>query len=314
MRKKEKPYNGSLTNKVDLLFGSSPSNEQVSQSTQEISLSSIILPDYQPRQYFDEDKLNKLAQTIEKHGIIEPLLVRPTSSNNGQKFELVAGGRRYRAAKIAKLTTAPVVILNLSDEEALEIAILENLQREDLNPVEETEGILQLLSSKLELDKSQVESLLHRLHNEVKGKVTRNVSGNSESEVIEEVFSNLGITWKSFVETRLPLLKLPEEILEALKEGKLAYTKAVAISKVKDEGKRQDLLTEAIEESLSLSQIKERIRAIKDSDSATPVSPRSEFDATTKKLRAAKLWENPKKWKKAKALLDKLEALLEEQN
>ena len=259
MGKKEKPYNSSLTNKVDLLFSSQSDSQPASQSPQKVSLSSIVLPDYQPRQYFDEEKLNQLAQTIERHGIIEPLLVRPTNGNR-EKLELVAGGRRYRAAKIAQLNFVPAVVLELADEEALEIAILENLQREDLNPVEETEGILQLLSGKLELDKTQVESFLHRLHNEAKGKVTRNVSGNSEFDIVEELFSNLGITWKSFVETRLPLLKLPEEIRKVLQEGKLAYTKALVLSKVKNEKKRQELLTEAIEEKLSLSQIKERIK------------------------------------------------------
>ncbi|MGD2184329.1 ParB/RepB/Spo0J family partition protein [Lusitaniella coriacea] len=311
MKKTQKPYKGSLTGKVNVLFGGTDSLDPPKDTPTTLPVDSILLPDYQPRQYFDETKLTRLAETIARQGIVEPLLVRPKAGN---RYELVAGGRRFRAAQMARLSVVPVVVLELSDSDALEVSILENLQREDLNPVEETEGILKLLSARLQRDRAEVQSLLYRMRNEAKGAVSRNVSANPEFEIVSELFSHLGITWKSFVETRLPLLKLPPEIWEALGSGKIEYTKARAIARVKDPQTRADLLEAAIASNLSLSQIKERIKAlVPPASKPTPSSPKGQFEATARKLRAAKLWENPKKWKKAQTLLDKLEALLEEE-
>ncbi|MEC4806379.1 MAG: ParB/RepB/Spo0J family partition protein [Jaaginema sp. PMC 1079.18] len=305
MKKNEKPYKGTLTNKIDALFGS----PTVPQTPQTLALDEIMLPSYQPRQYFDTTKLAKLADTIGKHGIIEPLLVRPLPERG---YELVAGGRRYRAAQIAQLTAAPVIVLNLTDEEALEISILENLQREDLNPVEETEGILRLLASRLQIEPNEVKSLLYRLRNEEKGTVNRNVSVSPEFQTVTDLFTHLGLTWKSFVETRLPLLKLPPEIWQVLQEGKIAYTKALAIARVKAVDSREALLAEAVDQNLSLSQIKQRIEDLKsESSETTTATQKQEFEATTRKLRAAKLWQNPEKWEKAKVLLQQLEDLLD---
>jgi ParB-like partition proteins len=116
-----------------------------------------------------------LVLSIKEHGILEPLLVRPRS---GGEYELVAGERRYRAAQKLGLAEVPVVIRKLTDEEALALSLIENLHREDLNPVEETEGILQLLSLKLNVAVEETISLLYRMQNEAKGKVTQNVLGS----------------------------------------------------------------------------------------------------------------------------------------
>jgi ParB family chromosome partitioning protein len=189
---------------------------------------------------------------------------------------------------------------------------VENLLREDLNPVEETEGILQLLALRLNVAREEVKSLLHRMRDEQRGKVPHNVMGNWQGQTLQAVFEELGsITWESFVSNRLPLLNLPEDIKDALQTGKIAYTKATAIARVKDDETRQALLEEAIEQDLSLSQIRERLKALQ--PKAKIKSPSSQFDATTRRLRAAKLWENPKKWKRVQALLQKLEALIEEE-
>jgi ParB family transcriptional regulator, chromosome partitioning protein len=311
MKKTQKPYKDSLTSKVNVLFGGTDSLDLQTETPTTLPIESILLPDYQPRQYFDETKLARLAETIAQHGIVEPLLVRSKADNC---YELVAGGRRFRAAQMAQLNAVPVVVLDLSDSEALEVSILENLQREDLNPVEETEGILRLLSVRLQRDRAEVQSLLYRMRNEVKGAVSRNVSASPEFEVVSELFTHLGITWKSFVETRLPLLKLPQEIWEALQSGAIEYTKARAIARIKDIQERAKLLEEAIASNLSLSQIKERIQAlVPPSSKLSSPSPKNEFEATARKLRAAKLWEDPQKWKKAQTLLKKLEALVEEE-
>ena len=105
----------------------------------------------------------------------------------------VARERRYRAALEAGLTEVPATIREMADDQAVEYALVENLQRQDLNPVEETEGILSLVSLRLECDIPKVISLLYRMENEAKGKITRNVSGKTEAETVEQVFASLFI-------------------------------------------------------------------------------------------------------------------------
>ena len=272
-------------------------------------LTDIKLPDYQPRQYFDETKLEELAQTIKAHGVLEPLLVRSLPSQN--QYELVAGGRRYRAAKLAGLTEVPVIVLKLSDEQALEVAIIENLQREDLNPVEETEGILQLLAKRLKIKTSEVSPLLHQLQKQVRGRAANNVIGSETIEQIQGVFESLGLMeLDSFIGNRLPLLNLPEDVLKALRGGKIEYTKAKAIARVKDEETRKQLLEDAIANSLSLSQIRSLIKESKPAKQQEEL--RSRFDNTYKQVKKAKnLWSNAKKRKQLESLLAKLEKLIE---
>ena len=272
-------------------------------------LTDIKLPDYQPRQYFDETKLEELAQTIKQYGVLEPLLVRKLPRKN--QYELVAGGRRYRAAKKVGLTEVPVIVRELSDEQALEIAIIENLQREDLNPVEETESILQLLAKRLKIKPSEVSPLLHQLQKQVRGRSANNVIGSSKVESIQGFFESLGLMeLDSFISNRLPLLNLPEDILLALRSGQIEYTKAKAIARVKDEETRKQLLENAIANSLSLSQIKEKIKE------SNPVKKKEDlqnrFDVTYKQAKKAKqLWLDPKKRKKLASLLSQLEKLIE---
>jgi ParB family chromosome partitioning protein len=181
-----------------------------------LSLNSIIINASQPRHYFDSQKLKELTESIIKYGVLEPLLVRPLR-NDSKQYELVAGERRYRAAKQAGLTQVPVTIRSLSDREALTMSLVENLQREDLNPVEETEGILQLLSFHLDITVDEVIANLYRMRNESSGMVSQNVLTNEAGKTIQSVFQSLGLlSWESFITSRLPLLKLPSDILEAL--------------------------------------------------------------------------------------------------
>ena len=307
-RKTERPFGGQIRNRPkDPLFGDEPTP-----GPQSISLEQIQLPTLQPRRYFDEQALNELVTSIKQHGILQPLLVRPLK---GGKYELVAGERRYRAAQTAGLTEVPVVVRDLNENEALQLALIENLQREDLNPVEETEGILQLLSWRLQLAVPEVISLLYRLNNELKGNVNPNVGVSSEINQIEEVFESLArMQWSSFIKHRLPLLKLPVEILEALRAGKIAYTKAQAISKVKDEAARNELLEQAITNNFSLSQIKEKIQALKpQSDSKLDLTEKLSQRLTkiTRLVKKNRIGSDSEKRKQLEALLVKLENLLE---
>ena len=150
-------------------------------SSQSMPLEQINLPPTQPRRYFDSEALKQLTESIKQHGILQPLLVRPL---DGEKHELVAGERRYRAAKEIGLKVVPVVIRELDDNAAFQLALIENLLREDLNPVEETEGILQLLAYKLNRNIEEIPTALYRLQREQKkaSTVLHNVMGKEKVE------------------------------------------------------------------------------------------------------------------------------------
>jgi ParB family chromosome partitioning protein len=214
-----------------------------------------LVPSPQPRRRFEN--LEALAQSIREKGVLQPLLVRPLG--NG-RYAIVAGERRYRAAKMAGLAEVPVRVLDLSEKEARLLALVENLQREDLNPYEETLGVLELLSEELGKTREEVVGLLHRMRDEARGRVPQNVLGNPEAKRVEEVFKALGrMTWESFVQARLPLLGLPEDLRAALEEGALPYTAALELKKVKDPEARAQLLEEA-KGGLSLRELRARVR------------------------------------------------------
>jgi ParB family chromosome partitioning protein len=301
-RKSEKPF-GSQINAP--WADESPSDPKRAATL--VSIKEIHLPPQQPRRYFDPDALKELINSIEQHGILQPLLVRPMRSGG---YELVAGERRYRAASESGLAEVPAVIRELSNSDALSLALIENLQREDLNPVEETEGILQLLSLHLETTVEEAISLLYRLNNESKGKVTPNVTSNKTVEQVEKLFNSIGtMSWSSFVRNRLPLLKLPQDIREALQSGKIAYTKASLIARVKDSKVRNSLLSETLKNNLSLSQIKARLEELQlnSEKSSDPLSLR--LKTAYKQINKSKVWSNPKKRQKLEKLLSQLEAL-----
>lgn len=304
MSKRQKPPSQRSQLRNVALFKDSQEQENLPT----IPINKITLPKQQPRRYFDSEAMKSLVDSVKKEGILQPLLVRPV----GKNYELVAGERRYRAACEVGLAEVPVVIKEMSQEQAYGLTLTENLQREDLNPVEETEGILQLLILKLGIAQEEVISLLNQLANQKRG-LTDNVVRSKKQQQIEEVFATVGkLSCESFRSHRLPLLNLPEEILDALRQGKIQYTKAKAITKVKDEEERKVLLEEVITEGLSLRQIKERISAL----ASTPQldSPQASIDKTIRRLRSTKLWKkNPKKWKKIQSWLNKIEALLEQE-
>ena len=271
-----------------------------------VLLEDLRLPQWQPRRYFDEAAMQELVASVEQHGILQPLLVRPLA---GDGYEIVAGERRFRAAEKARLRDVPVIVRSMSDAEALQYALLENLQRENLNPVEETEGILQLLALHLDKPTSDVTSILYRMNNEAVKKGNHNIVITKEVAVVQGVFERLGrVTWETFTRNRLPLLKLPEEVLEALQTGRIEYTKAKALAQVKDEAERQALLEEAIAQSLSLSKIRERVKAVQPPTEPPPLAKRME--TIYKLTKKHHVWVDPKKRKKLESLLTKIEELI----
>lgn len=303
LSKKNQPYTSKLRGVAALIGDPSTSVGQF------VELSSINLSEHQPRRYFDPEKLDQLVGSVKEHGILEPLLVRPLPKGD---YELVAGERRFRAAQAANFTQVPVIVKELGDEEALQVALVENLQREDLNPLEETEGILQLLAISLKVAVEDVVALLYRMRNELKGNVNQNVLVSLEGEKIQTFFKSLGLMgWDSFVSSRIPLLTLPVEILEALREGRIAYTKAQAIARLKDDTKRKILLNEVVTQQLSLSQVQERIKAAQPGRE-TPTTLKSRVSDLTRRHNKSKAWNDPRKQKLLEKLLTQMEALLEE--
>lgn len=278
---------------------------------QKVKIDSIVLSKLQIRHHLDPQKLQRLVQSIKNHGILENLIVRPIAFQK-EFFELVVGERRYKAAVAAGLEEVPVKICSLNDEQALQISLIENLQREDLNPVEETEAILQLLASRLKISHSAVISLLYRMQNDIL-RMNDKVIIQPDAQVIEQVFKELGLmNWKSFVSNRLPLLKLPPDILEALRDRNIVYTKAKAIAKVKNLQFRKELLAETIEKKLSLSQIREKIKACQ--PNYGQLSPQAAIESTVYRLKVAQLWKNdPQKWKQIKECLHNIDTLLDEE-
>ena len=179
---------------LSALFGDEkPIEKQANSNTlNKVSISDLSRNPYQPRQNFSEIKLNELASSIKKNGIIQPIAVRPKKSENG-KFEIVAGERRWLAAQKAGLHEIPVTVLDLSDVESLEVAIVENIQRDDLNPIEEAKGYKRL---------------------------------NEEFNYDHESISKLMSKSRSHVSNTLRLLTLPSDVVSMLEEGTLTSGQA----------------------------------------------------------------------------------------
>ncbi|WP_199247005.1 ParB/RepB/Spo0J family partition protein [[Phormidium] sp. ETS-05] len=283
-----------------------PNGSQPELGVKSVHLDQLVLPPPpQPRRHFGETEMQQLVASVRECGIIQPLLVRSV----GDKYEIVAGERRYRAALEVGLTSIPVIVRVLSDTEAKQYALTENLQRADLNPVEETEGILQLLELSLDMDRSKVISLLNQMANHKRG-LTDNVVRNQE-QVVEERFRMLGrLSSESFRTHRLPLLKLPLEVLEALRQGNIEYTKAKTIAKVKDEQFRGELLSEAIAQALSLSEIKERIRQHQAQQKPAAPSLKSQMQSAYAEVIKSKVWDDPEQQEELSALLAQMMAVI----
>lgn len=219
------------------------SHEQSDLRGLELPVSSLTPGRHQPRVTFDAASLRELTESVRVHGVLQPILVRRRQDVDSG-YEIVAGERRWRAAQAAGLADVPVRVITLDDVGVRTVAMVENLQREDLNVLEEAEGYLDLLADRIrsnselasysDPDRPHVGAirLLRALNNRL--------AGNSKDDavlrlepMVAEVFNAVGrITWQSFVSHRLPLLSLPDELLDALRSGKLTYSKARAISRI----------------------------------------------------------------------------------
>lgn len=276
-----------------------------------------FIPDGKPvRHYYDPEELNQWAlNDIKPNGIRAPLWVRPHPIQP-EKYELVAGLRRLKAAAILALETLPVKVFDWDDRTAFQAAISENANRRDFSALEELDNTLRLLEIQLQYDTDEVVSLLYRMNNATKGTTNQSVLVSEEAEMVKQIFDTFGkITWQSFVATRLPLLKKPVEILSAIRQGKVHYTKGILIASVKDSDARQELLEGAINESLSTSEIKQRIKALSDNTKKEPSQEsvrllRRLTQAAQLAKKSKTLWANSHKTQRLEELLDQLEAIV----
>lgn len=219
----------------------------------------------QPRRFFDPVALNNLAESVKNHGILQPLLVVPLSENS---YQIVAGERRYRAAQIAGLAEVPAVILtNKHEKEIKAIALIENLQRQNLNPYEETIAILELLAIEIDLSVEEVRRLLFQIQNYQRGFIKNPPSVSPE--VILEFFKKLNfISYASFLTTRLPLLRLPDDLQEALQSGRISYNAAIVLKKVPASERSQ--LIESVAQGMSIRQLRKHIKHINNEATSHP--------------------------------------------
>lgn len=191
---------------------------QANESIEMIDLSLISPNPYQPRRIFDQEKLDELANSIREHGVFQPIILKKVNSG----YLIVAGERRYRAANKAGLKTIPAIIRNYDDSEVTELSLIENLQREDLTPIEEAEAY-NILRRNLGLT-----------HNELALKVSKS---------------------RSHITNMLGLLSLPEDVQQMVNENKLSMSHARVLSKIDDPKRVIELANLIIEKDLSVRQI-----------------------------------------------------------
>lgn len=202
---------------LGLLVGEADAETAGMRPDSTLPLSEITPNKGQPRKSFDEDELAELADSIKQNGILQPLLVR----RKGDTYEIVAGERRYQAARIAGLKEVPVVIRDVSDDEIFKLALIENLQRSDLSPLEEASGYRQLIKEK-GLTQDELAKILSRS--------------------------------RSTITNTLRLLDLPEEVQQLVEEGRLTAGHARAILAVPSEEGRIALARKVVDERLSVRQ------------------------------------------------------------
>ena len=195
----------------------------------ELPINEIIPNRDQPRKTFDEAALEELAQSIKQHGVLQPLLVRPIPSGG---YQLVAGERRWRACRIAGLNKVPVVIKELTDTETMEIAIIENLQREDLNPIEEAEGLQALIDK----------------------------CGYTQEEVALSVGKS-----RPAIANSLRLLRLPQEVRDMTKNGDISAGHARALLAFDNEAMMLEAAKNIVSNKMTVRDV-ERLAKIKETD------------------------------------------------
>lgn len=198
-------------------------------SVQFIALELIRPNPYQPRKTFEEERLNDLASSIQQHGILQPIVLRQTV----QGYYIVVGERRFRASQLAGLTEVPAIIKELSDEDMMELAIIENLQREDLNAIEEAESYKKMMT---DLNITQ-----------------------------QEVARRLGKS-RPYIANMLRLLQLPKNVAQMVQQGALSSAHGRTLLTLKDASKIKKTAKQAVQESWSVRYLEEYVNGLVSKD------------------------------------------------
>lgn len=222
-------------------------NEEVVQ----VAIEKIVPNRYQPRTVFDDAKIEELARTIHTHGVIQPIVIRKMDDD---KYEIIAGERRFRAMTKLKWTEVPAIVRNLSDKETASIALIENLQREELTAIEEAVAYQKLL----------------KLH-----------------ELTQEALAQRLGKGQSTVANKLRLLKLPEEIQQAIMDKRLSERHARSLMQIKDEEIQIKLMSESIENHWNVKQLEEKVNNIVNPPVKEEKAPKPKRKAISKDVRIA---------------------------
>ena len=221
--------------------------EALSSGVQEISIGDIDPNPDQPRRTFSEESIAQLAQSIREQGVLQPILVTP---QNGGRYRIVAGERRWRASRAAGLDKVPVIVRDLDVIQQMEIALIENLQREDLNPIEVAQGIRSLMQ---------------------------------QCGYTQETVANRLSKSRPAVANLLRLLTLPEEVIELVRQGSLSAGHARVLAGLDDDARKVALAKETIEQGYSVRQL-EAIAAASKADEAMPAKTKKQKPALSAEL------------------------------
>lgn len=197
--------------------------EDRNSSVESIQIERIVPNRYQPRQVFDSSKIIELAESIDEHGLLQPIVVRPIEEN---MYEIIAGERRFRALQSLHKSQADVIIRHINDEETAVVALIENIQRENLSAVEEAEAYKKLLE----------------------------IGGTTQSELAKSLGKS-----QSFIANKLRLLKLAPKVISRLREGKITERHARAVLSLKEDD-QEKLIEQVISQKLNVKQTEARVK------------------------------------------------------
>ena len=218
-------FGDKLTDIIDDIQNNSEMADQFGRKVS-LRLDEIRMNPYQPRHVFDETKLQELADSIKEHGVFTPVLVRKATSG----YELIAGERRVKASKLAGKEEIPAIIVDFNDEQMMEISLLENIQREDLNPIEEAQAYKQLMDN----------------------------IGYTQEQLSQKIGKS-----REYIANSLRLLKLPKFIQKLVEDGKLSMGQARPLITIEDEGEVKKIADRTVKDGLSVRAVEKLVRNFK---------------------------------------------------
>ena len=226
--------------------------EKIMETAEETEVKELPIKDlrvnpYQPRKSFKEESLRELADSIKEHGVFQPIIVKKSIKG----YEIVAGERRYRASRLAGKETIPAIIRDFTDEQMMEIAVLENLQREDLNAIEEAFAY---------------DNLMKKLN------ITQ-----------EELAKKIGKS-RSYITNMLGLLTLPDKVKELVKEGKISTSHARTLSKLEDKEKIEELANRIVNENINVRDLEETAKETPKKVKQNHIQKKSEYSSLEQDL------------------------------